>query len=191
MSGDELGARAAEVLLRGMDPGSRESGLRLDKNGIWYHESTPVTHRRLARALFRWLDREPGCDRFVLRPTPDFWAWVDVEDAPYQASLTEITESGELRLLLSGDLEDLFRGPSIFVDESNAWYIPVRGGRFEARLSRGAMSALAEHMQPDDTSAEGVILLLPGGRRISFARRPRRRRRVTPRGAIPPEGEGP
>jgi hypothetical protein len=173
MTDDPLGPKAAEVLLRGMDPEHRESGLRMDRHGVWHHEGVAVTHERLARALSRWLDHHPDSPRFVLRPSADFWAWVDVEDAPFQATLTELTADGGLRLLLSDGAEELFTGPCIFVGDDDAWYVPVRDGTFEARLGRGAMAHLADHLEPDDETDSGVALHLPSGRRIGFTRRRR------------------
>lgn len=171
MSDDHLGPKAAQVLLKGMDPDSRESGLRLDRHGVWHHEDVPVTHERLARALFRWLDRHPDSERYVLRPSPEFWAWVDVEDAPFQATLTGLTDQGGLCLLLSDGSEEIFDGLSIAVGADDAWYVPVRSGTFEARLGRGAMIHLADHLVQDDTADQGVALRLPGGHRITFSKR--------------------
>jgi hypothetical protein len=171
MSDDHLGPKAAQVLLRGMDPDSRESGLRLDRHGVWHHEGVPVTHERLARALSRWLDRHPDSDRYVLRPSPELWAWVDVEDAPFQATLTGLTSDGGLCLMVSDGTEEVFNGPSIAVGIDDAWYVPVRDGAFEARLGRGAMTHLADHLVEDDDAEEGVALHLPGGRRITFVKR--------------------
>jgi len=171
MSDDHLGPKAAQVLLKGMDPGSRESGLRLDRHGVWHHEDVPVTHERLARALYRWLDRHPDNQRFVLRPSADFWAWVDVEDAPFQATLTGLGPDGGLCLVLSDGSEEVFDGPSIAVGTDDAWYVPVRGGSFEARLGRGAMTHLADYAVEDASADQGIVLHLPGGRRIAFTKR--------------------
>lgn len=169
---DHLAPKAAEVLLKGMDPERRESGLRLDRNGVWHHEGVAVTHERLSRALSRWLDHHPDSERFVLRPTPEFWAWVDVEDAPFQATLQELSPEGGLVLLLSDGSEEIFGGPSIAVGEDDAWYVGVRGGGFEARLARGAMVHLADYLEEDDNGDDSadamVVLQLPGGGRITF-----------------------
>jgi len=171
MSDDHLGPKAADVLLKGMDPDSRESGLRLDRNGVWHHQDVPVTHERLSRALSRWLDRHPDSERFVLRPTPEFWAWVDVEDAPFQASLTRLTEDGALCLLLSDGAEETYDGSTIAVGEDDAWYVTVRDGSFEARLGRGAMVHLADYVEEDEDADDGVALHLPGNRRMAFTQR--------------------
>jgi len=172
-----LGPAAAQVLLKGMDPDSRESGLRLDRHGVWHHEDVPVTHERLARALSAWLDHHPDhpnhpdSHRFVLRPSPEFWAWVDVEDAPFQATLTELTDQGDLCLTLSDGSEEIYHGPSIAVGADDAWYVTVRDGSFEARLGRGAMIHLADYLVEDKSSDQGVALHLPGGRHLLFTER--------------------
>jgi hypothetical protein len=174
VSNDHLGPAAAQVLLKGMDPESRESGLRLDRHGVWHHENVPVTHERLARALSTWLDHhpdDPDSDRFVLRPSPEFWAWVDVEDAPFQATLSELTDEGGLCLTLSDGSEEIYDGPSIAVGADDAWYVTVRDGSFEARLGRGAMIHLADYLEEDDSADQGVALHLPGGRHLLFTER--------------------
>lgn len=171
MTDDHLGPKAAQALLKGMDPDTRESGLRLDRNGVWHHEGVAVTHERLAMALSRWLDRDPESARYVLRPTPEFWAWVEVEDAPLQAVLTGLTDRGELALQLSDGSAEIFAGPSIAVGADDAWYVAVRDGSFEARLGRGAMNLLADYLVEDGDADEGLALQLPGDRRITFSKR--------------------
>ena len=64
-----------------------------------------------------------------------------------------------------------FAGPTIFVGVDDAWYVPVKDGRFEARLGRGAMVHLADYLEEDDAEPEGVVLRLPEGLRIGFAPR--------------------
>ena len=149
----------------------RESGLRLDRNGRWHHQGVAVTHERLARALSRWLDRDDESGRFVLRVSDDFWAYVEVEDAPYQAALTDLAPGGGLALLLSDGTQQTFTGPAIRVGADDAWYVPVKDGRFEARLGRGAMVHLADYLEEDAAEPEGVVLVLPQGLHIRFAPR--------------------
>ncbi len=161
----------AETLFKEMDPTKRESGLRLDRDGRWHHQGVPVTHERLHRALTRWLTRDPGAERFVIRVGPDFWAWVDVDDAPYQAHLQTVTDQG-LVLSLSDERLVVWSGTAIGVGADDAWYVEVGDPPMEARLSRGAMSTLAEYLEEDPDDEDAVRLALPGGRFVGFRTRP-------------------
>jgi hypothetical protein len=154
--------------LKDLDPETRESGLFLDQHGRWHHEGTPVTHERLHRALTRWLERDPDTGRFRIRLGPDWWAWVEVEDAPFQAHLTGLTGEG-LLIRLSSDRELVFSGPSLLIGANDAWYLPLGEPGLVARLSRGAMVALADHLVEDPQEPLGVALVLSSGRRVGFA----------------------
>ena len=44
----------------------RQSGIRLDGDGRFWHEGAEVQHHGLRAALWRWLDRNPD-GRWVLR----------------------------------------------------------------------------------------------------------------------------
>ena len=58
----------------------RQTGIRLDREGRFWHEGAEITHPGLRRALLRWLDRlEDG--RPILRLDERRYAYVDVEDA--------------------------------------------------------------------------------------------------------------
>jgi hypothetical protein len=156
------------ALLRGEPLLDRDSGLRLDRSGVWWHQGEPVTHARLALALTRWLDRDDA-GRFVIQPQPGVWAWVEVEDAPYQAHLTAGVD-GALAVVLSDGSEEPWTARVIEVGADDAWYVPVKAGRFTARLSRAAQALLAEHVI-EHAGGEGYALTLPDGRSVAFAPR--------------------
>src|SRR5262249_34555219 len=62
----------------------RSIGLRLDRNGRFWHEGVEVTHPRLRQALLRWLDvRDDGRD--IVRLDAQRYAYIDVEDAHLRA----------------------------------------------------------------------------------------------------------
>lgn len=138
----------------------RHSGLRLDREGRWWHEGQLVEHARLAQALHRWLDRlEDG--RHVVRLDERQYAYVEVEDAPYVVRSLSLADDGDVRLLLSDDSEEALDPASLRVRAGNVLYCAVKGGRFEARLSRPAYYTLAGQVEED---GEGFVLAL-GGRR--------------------------
>ena len=156
------------ALLRGEPLVDRDSGLRLDRGGQWWHRGEAVTHARLSLALTRWLDRD-ATGQWIIQPRPGIWARVEVEDAPYQAHLGA-GPGGALDVVLSDGTEEPWTAATIAVGDDDAWYVPVKDGRFEARLSRAAQSLLAEHVHEADGCYQ---LRLPDGRTVAFApRRP-------------------
>lgn len=168
MSDPDQADQAAQLLAKVTGP-DRESGLRLDRHGQWSHRGTPVTHHRLSRALTRWIDRADD-GRFVVRVGPDFWAYIEVEDAPFQAAVTAVDEAG-LHLALSDDTGEIQDRGEILVGEDEAWYVVVKEGRFEALLTRGAQAHLGEYVEEDPSAPAGYCLSLPAGRRLPFAPR--------------------
>ena len=67
---------AAEALER-----FRQTGIRLDREGRFWHEGGEIVHAGLRRALLRWLDHlDDG--RTILRLDDDRYVYLQVEDAP-------------------------------------------------------------------------------------------------------------
>ncbi|MCA1664059.1 MAG: hypothetical protein LC659_07310, partial [Myxococcales bacterium] len=60
----------------------RQSGIRLDGEGRFWHEGAEVTHQGLRAAFWRWLDRNPD-GRWVLRLDAQRFVYLDVDDVPY------------------------------------------------------------------------------------------------------------
>jgi hypothetical protein len=148
------------ALRRELEERVRRSGLRLDREGRWWHEGELVAHAGLAAALNRWLDRlEDG--RYVVRLDAERYAYVEVEDAPYQVLTVEIERGPEgprVYLKLSdGGQEELDYG-SLRVGAAHALYCHVKG-RMAARFSRQAYYLLGELLEE---SPEGFALRAAG-----------------------------
>lgn len=160
---DELTAEQRQAFIERM----RQTGLRLDREGRWWHEGQVVEHGGLLAALHRWLDRlEDG--RYVLRLDERRYAYVDVEDAPYQVR-TVIRDPGQpLRLLLSDGSEEVLDPETLSVGDDHALYCRVKQGRFEARFSRGAYYLLADQIEETD----GGFAFGDGAHRVPLRRRP-------------------
>ena len=60
---------------------TRESRIRIDRDGYVWHEGQKVAHDKLARALASWVAVDPETDRYVLRNPLD-WCFITVDDAP-------------------------------------------------------------------------------------------------------------
>lgn len=131
----------------------RRCGLRLDREGRWWHEGAQVQHGGLNAALHRWLDRlDDG--RYVVRIDEQRYAYVEVEDAPYMVrNLTTglRDEQPEVMLGLSDESTEGLDYGSLTVGPDNALYCRVKDGRFEARFSRPAYYRLAEQIEETKT----------------------------------------
>ena len=140
----------------------RRSGIRIDREGQFIHEGQPVLHEGLRQALFRWLDRQPDEDRYVLRLDARRFAYVDVDDTPLVVRALRIAGDqapAEIRLELSDGREEPLDPATLTIDEAGILRCWVRGGRLEARLSTSAAAALAERITD---SPAGPMLSLPG-----------------------------
>ncbi|MBV9946329.1 MAG: hypothetical protein JOZ69_05745 [Myxococcales bacterium] len=123
---------------------SRESTIRLDATGRFWHDGRPVEHPGLAAALHTWIARHPDDGRYVLTNGYD-WTYFTVEDAPYTVRALRI-EPDRILLLLSDGTEEAWDPARSRVAPGDALYAEVKaaapGGPFEARFSRFAQSSL-------------------------------------------------
>lgn len=136
--------------------GLRQSGLRLDGEGRWWHQGEPVLHSRLARALSSWLDRKED-GRYILRLDEQRYAHVEVEDAPFQVLTLESRGEAIWITLSDGSEEELAYG-TLSEGASGALYCQVKG-RLDARLSRQAQQLIAPYVEQ---AAEGFALRAAG-----------------------------
>jgi hypothetical protein len=143
----------------------RASGIRIDREGEFWHEGAPVTHQGLREALFRWLDRLPD-GRYVLRLDAQRFAYVDVEDTPLVARGARIAGDA-IVVALSDGAEETLDPATLTIDASGVLRCRVRNGGLEARLANSAVAALAERIEGEP--AHPVLRL--GGRRFPIAPR--------------------
>lgn len=129
----------------------RQSGIRLDAEGRFWHEGAEVTHGGMRAAFWRWLDRNPD-GRWVLRLDERRFVYLDVDDAPYV--VRSLRWEGDRALLrLSDDSEEPLDPATLRVVDGDRAYVQVRGGRFDARVSTAAWSALQQRMVERDGAA--------------------------------------
>jgi hypothetical protein len=138
----------------------RQSGIRLDADGRFWHEGGEVTHHGLRAALWRWLDRNPPPDdRYVLRLDAQRFVYLDVDDAPFVVRSLR-WQDDRARLLLSDGSEEELAYRTLRISPSGAVYAKVKSGRFDARFSTGAWGTLGQRIGERDGHA---ILDAAGG----------------------------
>lgn len=136
------------------DGTSRESTLRLDGEGRFWHDGVIVDHPRLHAALHRWITRHPTDGRFILSNGYD-WTYFTVEDVPF--FVRGVQCNPEPQLLLSDESVEAFPRDGYRVGRGGALYCPVKDGMFEARFTPSAQTALAPLLGSDEV---GVYLQL-------------------------------
>ncbi len=144
----------------------RQTGIRLDREGRFWHEGAVVTHRGFQRALLRWLDRlDDG--RPILRLDEKRYAYVDVDDAELLA-VSARWDGDRAILALNDETEEELDYPSLTVGAENALYCRVRNGRLTARITTPAYYVLAERIEE---TPDGGYALRAAGKLHGIARR--------------------
>jgi hypothetical protein len=130
------------------------SGIRLDREGHFWHRGVLIEHAGVAAAFHRWLGRDER-GRYVLRTDRD-WCVVEVEDAPIVVRSVDLEpDGGAVTLHLSdGTLEPLRPG-GLEQSAENVLYCQLERG-WPARFSRTAYYQLAERLETDASGAPAL-----------------------------------
>jgi uncharacterized protein len=147
-----------------------DSAMRIARDGIWYHEGSPIGRPAMVRLFSTILRREPD-GGFVL-VTPAEKLAIEVEDAPFTAVEMKSEGEGQGRTLAfrlnTGDL--VVAGPDhrLRFEEGPHPYLEVRG-RLDALVARPvyyelAEIALSEGASPPGVWSGGAFFLLEPGR---------------------------
>jgi len=135
-----------------------DSGLLLDAQLRWYHDGEPVLHPKIVE-LFNESLAPTDDGRFLLRVGTD-WAYVTVEDAAYQVTGVDTSETAVF-LRLSDRTGEALQPSTLVLEKDGVLSARVKGGRAKARFSRAAQAALGALLEE---SEDGLSLLLPGAR---------------------------
>ena len=120
-----------------------QSGLRLDREGRFWHRGTPIEHARTIAVLHQGIHRAPD-GRWATRIGKE-WAYLEVEDA----ALFVRRIDGARAQLASGEWAEI---ESLSQGAEDALYARVRGER--ARLTRAAQLSLADSLHEKDGGFE-------------------------------------
>jgi hypothetical protein len=123
---------------------SRESTIRLDREGRFWHDGGLVENDALVRALHSWIARHPDDGRYILTNGYD-WTYFAVEDVPYFITSVRVRPDGIVVTLSDESSEDL-EAEGLRVGEDGGLYAKVKGGTFPAKFTRHAQIALEPAM---------------------------------------------
>jgi len=123
---------------------SRESTIRLDSEGRFWHDEQLVEREDMNRVFSAWITRHPDDGRFILENGYD-WTYFTVEDVPYFVrSLSIDNEDAPKEALanLSDGTSEPLRLESLTLGARDALYCSVKDGAFEARFMPAAQLGL-------------------------------------------------
>ena len=141
-----------EFFLRAAPGGvSRESRIRLDREGRFWHEGEPVERPALSRALHTWLTHHPVDHRPILSNGYD-WCYLDVEDtmAFVRSVRPGSSNAAPPTLVLVDGSEHPLDPSTVTVDAEGVLYARVGARGEEARFGRHAQSELAVFLADDE-----------------------------------------
>ncbi|KYF69142.1 hypothetical protein BE11_46405 [Sorangium cellulosum] len=121
---------------------SRESSIRLDREGRFWHDGARVDHPALERGLRSWIARHPDDGRPILTNGYD-WCYFQVEAAPLFVDALRIDDGGGVTLVLFDGTEEPLDPATLSVGDDGVVYARARGGALEARFTRHAQAQLA------------------------------------------------
>jgi hypothetical protein len=147
---------------------SRESRIRLDAEGRFFHDEEPFEHAGMARAFATWIARHPDDGRYILNNGYD-WSYLNVEDVPFFVERVLDSKSGP-RLVLSDGSEEPLAASTLSVSDDDKLYVKVKHGEFDARFRQAAQIGLAPWLEeaPDGSP----MLVFPGARYPLRGKRP-------------------
>ncbi len=145
---------------------SRESRIRVDRDGHIWHEGERVLHPGLARTLARWIDLDEN-GRYVMRNALD-WCFVTVDHTPLvvRALRLETDPAMRVEVELSDDSTEALDLSTVQVDPDGVVYAHVRGGRLLARFDRQPSFKFLEHVETD---GRGLMTFMLGSKTARIA----------------------
>ena len=143
---------------------SRESTIRLDGEGRFFHDDALVEHPKLRDALHTWIARHPDDKRYILTNGYD-WTYFIVEDVPYFVRSIR-AEDGDAILVLSDATEESLDPSTVRANERGELYLKVKAtakdGPFDAKMTRFAQGQLGPFLE--EAGCTEVSLVTKRGR---------------------------
>src|SRR6185369_7761761 len=136
------------------------SGMRIGRDGTWFHEGSPIGRQEMVRLFSTVLRREPDGRHMLVTPVEKLD--IDVEDAPFQALEMRSHGEGKAReiafSLNTGEIVLLDADHPLIIRADKAGprpYVLVRGG-LEARIARSVYYELAAIAIAEEAETPGL-----------------------------------
>lgn len=145
---------------------SRESQIRVDRDGHIWHQGERVLHPGLARTLARWIDIDEN-GRYVMRNALD-WCFITVDHTPLVVRnvVLETDPAMRIEVELSDDSTEALDLSTVQVDPDGVVYAHVRNAKLLARFDRQPSFKFLEHVEAD---AKGIMVFQLGSKTARIA----------------------
>ncbi len=131
--------------------------IQVNRDGEWLHEGEEITHAGILENLRRSLRRDDA--GYFIQAGP-VRIVVEVADAPFIAIRIE-AEGQAFRLTLNDGTQEVLDPTTLRFGPGEVPYCRIKGGQFEARLSRAAAYQLGQILEYDERT--GRTILRAGG----------------------------
>ena len=131
--------------------------LRIDRDGLWYHEDAEVTHEGILASLRDGLLRDADGHYLQIGPVR---VPVEVDDAPLVVVRVEADGEG-LAVILNDGRREALQPETLRLGPGEVPYATVKEGRFQARFSRPAAYQLLQRLEDDPESGRAALVLGP------------------------------
>jgi hypothetical protein len=147
---------------------SRESTIRLDALGRFWHDGALVEHAGMLAALRSWVSRHPDDGRYILTNGYD-WTYFTVDDAPHFVQSLRI-EPDRIVLVLADGTDEAWEPETTRTGPDSALYAVVKrgakGGPYEAKFTPHAQSSLEPVLVDGTASGRVAVSIGPRVRTI-------------------------
>ena len=127
--------------------------LTVNQEGEWLHEGQEITHPGILANLMRSLRRDTA-GYFI--QAGSVRVPVEVADVPFVVVRVEAVGS-VLRLSVNDGTEEPLDPATLRLTAAGIPYCRIKGGQFEARLSRAAAYQLGQLIDYDETTGAAVL----------------------------------
>ncbi|MBL8605473.1 MAG: hypothetical protein JNK72_26315 [Myxococcales bacterium] len=140
---------------------TRESTLRVDRDGQLWHDGAPILNPNLAQGLARWIVFDPETQRYMMRNAID-WCFITVDATPLMITAVTLTPAGPRVQLSDGTAEPLVIARVRLTPEGQV-YAWVHEGALLARMTRSAAFTFLDAVSLDPET--DAVTLDFGGQR--------------------------
>lgn len=127
----------------------RDCHIRIDREGNWSYNQSPITNKNVCLYLSRHITRDEQGN--YLLQTANQVLPLDVEDTPFIVKHCIIINNIPLKVkvLLNDESEETVDWENLWVKDEQHFYCLVKGGGFEARFNRDSQFELGDRLQFD------------------------------------------